>query len=202
LLDEDGRDLGPLKTPRVRNVPGFLDSTEVAREFLEDDNWLVGASTIYRRAPLLDAGGFLPELGSFCDGFASRVVALRHGACFSPDALTNWRRMAEGYSSSEAADMKRMTAICNTALTLMSTTYADCFPPDYPARWRGRWLFGARYYGWHQRQKARGHADGPLRRMLRLAPMAVILGVLFLRYRPRDLVPVLKRRLSYLLEPG
>jgi glycosyltransferase involved in cell wall biosynthesis len=202
LIDEDGRDLGLMKTPKVRSVAGFLDPAEVARAFLKDDNWLVGASTIYRRAPLLEAGGFLPDLGSFCDGFASRVVALRHGVCFSPDALTNWRRLAEGYSSLEAANMERMSRICDTALTLMSTSYADCFPPQYPRRWRGRWLFGARYYGWQQRQKSCAPSGGPLRRALRIAQTILISGALFLRYRPRDLVPVLKRRWSYLIDPA
>jgi glycosyltransferase involved in cell wall biosynthesis len=202
LIDEGGVDLGLLKTPKVRSIAGFLDPTEVARAFLEDDNWLVGASTIYRRAPLLEAGGFLPDLGSFCDGFASRVVALRHGVCFSPDALTTWRRLAEGYASSEVANMERMSRICDTALTLMSTSYADCFPPQYPRRWRGRWLFGARYYGWRQRQTSCGSAVGLLRRALRIAQTILVAGALFLRYRPRDLVPVLKRRWSYLIDPA
>jgi glycosyltransferase involved in cell wall biosynthesis len=201
LIDEVGRDLGLMQTPKVRNVASFLDRTEVAQALLEDDNWLIGASTIYRRKPLLDAGGFLPELSSFSDGFASRVVALRHGSCFSPDALTTWRRLPEGYSSAEAANQERMIRICNTAVELMSTTYKDCFPPDYPRRWRGRWLFGTRYYGWRRRQEAHAHADGLLGRLLRIAGSIVVSGGLFLRYRPRDLLPVVKRRLSYFLGP-
>lgn len=198
LIDESGNDLGLLQTPKVRDVPGFIEPPEVARLFLEDDNWLVGASTVYRRRPLLDAGGFLPELGSFCDGFASRVVALRHGACFSPQALTNWRRMAEGYSSSEAVDVDRMVKIADNALTLMSTTYSDCFPSQYPRRWHGRWLFGALYYGWKQRRKSRAHDEGPLGRTTGILESIAVSLVLFLRHRPRDVWPVLKRRLSYL----
>ncbi|MGE0651216.1 MAG: glycosyltransferase family 2 protein [Alphaproteobacteria bacterium] len=199
LIDESGRALGLLPTPKVRDVPGFLDPSGVAKAFLEDDNWLVGASTIYRRKPLLDAGAFLPELGSFCDGFASRVVALRHGACFSPDALTNWRRMEEGYSSSEAANMERMTRICDTTLTLMATTYADCFPLEYRERWRGRWLFGTRCRSWRQQQKGHAGVEGPLRGAWLILKAVVVSGALFLRYRPRDLMPVLKRRLAYLV---
>jgi glycosyltransferase involved in cell wall biosynthesis len=199
LIDENGGDLGLMQTPKVRNLAGFLDRTDVAQALLKDDNWLIGSSTIYRRKPLLDAGGFLPDLSSFSDGFASRVVALRHGSCFSPDALTTWRRLPEGYSSAEAANQERMVRICDTAVELMSTTYKDCFPPEYPRRWRGRWLFGARYFGWRRRHEARAQREVVLGRLLWIAESIVVSGGLFLRYRPRDLLPVVKRRLSYLL---
>jgi len=51
----------------------------VARILMRDDNWLTGNTTLYRRAPLIAAGGFSPELGSFCDGYVSRLLAARCG---------------------------------------------------------------------------------------------------------------------------
>jgi glycosyltransferase involved in cell wall biosynthesis len=202
IIDADGNDLGVLQTPKVLDQPGFMPPENLARAFMNDDNWLVGVSTIYRRVPLQKAGGFRVDLGSFCDGFASRVIAMRCGACFSPDVLTNWRRMEEGYSSSQSADMAKVRTIAANAPALMGGDYADAFQPAYAKRWENRWLFGARYYAWCRRQNARypqGDASGPVRAILALARIAVGL-IMFLRYRPQDLWAVIRRRAVYWLK--
>jgi glycosyltransferase involved in cell wall biosynthesis len=204
IIDADGKDHGPLQTPIVLRQAGFLPPKQVAIAFMNDDNCLVGVSTIYRCAPLRAAGGFRAELGSFCDGFASRAVAMRHGACYSPAVLTNWRRMEEGYSSSQSTDLTAVQNIANIALKLMEAEYADAFQAAYATRWKGRWLFGARYYAWCRRQNAR-HPNGGTgwfgKPMLAAARIATGL-ILFLRYRPRDLWAVIKRRLAYGLGKG
>jgi len=199
IIDAEGKNHGILQTPILPNRPDFLSPENVAQAFMDDDNWLVGVSTIYRRAHLEEAGGFRPELGSFSDGFASRVVAMRHGACFSPDVLTNWRRMEEGYSSSQSTDMSQVRRIVDDALELMGGEYSDAFPPGYAARWRGRCIFGALYYGWCRRQEARHPqetASGPVKALKALTRIAMGL-IMFLRHRPRDLWTVIRRRLAY-----
>lgn len=201
LLAPTGDNLGILPTPIVRTVPAYLTRADVAKALLNDDNWLVGISTIYRRTALVAAGGFLPELESLCDGFVSRVIALRYGCCFSLAVLTSWRRLPEGYSSSQATDFKKVRKIASVATELMRTNFADAFPPAYVRRWHGRWLFGARYYELVRRQKAKtqsGKRPGLLCTCFMQFEKLAMAAYLFLTLRPMDTIAVLRRRLLYL----
>ena len=202
IIDAEGHAHGVLQTPIVLGQPGFLPPENVARAFMVDDNWLVWISTLYRRAPLEEAGGFRPELASFSDGFASRVVSMGHGACYAPEVLTSWRRMEEGYSTSQSMDPSKVLEILENALDLMGGAHSAAFEPGYGARWKGRWLFGARYSAWCRRQEARHpqeSASGPAKAMGALT--RGVMGVMmFLRYRPRDIWTVIRRRLAYALE--
>jgi glycosyltransferase involved in cell wall biosynthesis len=209
IIDNAGTDLGLLKTPVVDRSPRYLSSQEVAMASYRDDNWLVGCSTIYRRDFLLAAGGFRPELGSFCDGFASRLLAFEHGACFIPDALSCWRRMSEGYSQSETADRERVEQIADNSLTLFKGTYRHIFSPQYADRWQRRWIFGARA---HALYKERISQTRELKRLAQhwKPSMAAAMNIpvtiawatklifLFMRMRPFDLWPTFWRRLNYL----
>ena len=215
IMDKSGRDLGLLKTPVVSTSPRYLSPEDVALASYRDDNWLVGCSTIYRRDLISATGGFRPELGSFCDGFASRLLAFQHGACFIPDVLSCWRRMSEGYSQSETADLARVERCADTTLSLLRGPYAHIFPPAYADRWRRRWVFGARahaLYGWRMR-RAKDLKSTLTRGLSWLAPIVdgLVAGAwtarlifLFLRMRPFDVWPALQRRLGYLREirPG
>jgi glycosyltransferase involved in cell wall biosynthesis len=211
IMDKAGRDLGPLKTPVISESPRFVSPQEVASRCLRDDNWLVGSSTIYRRDLLLSAGGFRPELGSYCDGFASRLLAFQHGACFIPEALSCWRRMQEGYSQSETSNIARVTQIADNVTSLLHGPYAADFPAGYAERWRRRWLFGARahaLYGWKYRRVRQYETtevgwEGVIRPALigwTKLVWATRLAVLFLRTRPFDVAPTLLRHISYMRE--
>jgi glycosyltransferase involved in cell wall biosynthesis len=199
IMSAEGADLGILPTPKVLDAPGYVTPEAARRAFLEDDNWLAGISVIYRRAPLTAAGGFRTELGSLCDGFASRLLAMGHGACYRPEALTSWRRMEEGYSSAQSLDPARTNQIAAAALRLMTGEFADIFPPGYASRWHGRFQFGARYYRWchRQRERWRGSAGAPARVLMTLERIAVGLA-LFCYYRPRDIFTVTLRRVGHL----
>ncbi len=211
LIDEGGNDLGLFETPQVRRDPGFVSPAEAARALVWDDSWFMGNTTVYHRARLVTIGGFRPELESFCDGFVSRLLALRHGACFIPEPLALWRRMAGGYALQTATDMARAAAVADAAGALMTGTYAADFPPGYSTRWRGRWLFGARYLNIKVRQHQRwrrllegcrglGPIGRPAERLIRTmmaAERGLIGGLLLLGYRPRDALAVARRRLGY-----
>jgi glycosyltransferase involved in cell wall biosynthesis len=209
LIDKDGGDLGLLKTAVVSPEPRYLPPAEVAQAIYREDNWLVGCSTIYRRDALISCGGFRLELGSFCDGFASRLLALKYGACFIPDALSFWRRMSEGYSQSETADKARVAHNAQTAMALFRGPYADVFLPAYADRWLRRWMFGARsyaIYGWRMRasrwmERAGAGWARPLLPLMKAAVTAVwaaLTLLLFLRLRPFDVLPTLRRRIRYM----
>ncbi len=211
LMDADGSDLGSFATPRPLPRDGYISPWDAARLLLRDDTWMMGNTTIYRRGALLEAGGFRPELAAFTDGYVSRAIALRHGACFVPDELGYWRRDRQGIASDTTTDFNKLTSVAEAACRLMTGEHAPLFPPGYPRRWKGRWLYGA---------LARRDIEGDrpptawLRRLLgglnafdrrilalldRLGHRGLILGYGFLRLRRRDLLPVAERRLGALL---
>jgi hypothetical protein len=99
----------------------------------------MGNATVLRKVALVDAGGFRPELHSFCDGFAYMVMALKHGACFVPKPLAYWRLMESGYSLSTESNWLLSLDIRDRAVELMRTTYRDLFPEDIVEMWARNW---------------------------------------------------------------
>ncbi len=205
VIDEDGRPVGPLPTRSVLDAPGFLDKTRCATELMRDDTWIVGLA-FYRTDLLRAAGGFLPELSNFTDGFACRVVAARNGCCFVPQPFQLWRRMSAGLSSREMVNFTQVENLGRRAVQLMETTYRADFPPGYAARWLGRWLFGAQHLALQNRQRYRwrtllamAERGGPASSWLATVMLAALrlpaVAVLFLRYRSQDVAAVAQRHL-------
>jgi len=157
LIDEVGKDTGRSPTPIIANDKCFLSPEHSLRALRQFGSWMTGNSAIYRRDALLGAGGFLPDLGSFCDGFAQQVIALRHGACFIPEVLAAWRRMDTGYASTTKANWMYSLQIGAEAERFMCSTFRDLFPADYVESWKRQWLFAAGRSAWeavdHQREK-------------------------------------------------
>jgi hypothetical protein len=108
----------------------------IARDFS-----FVGNATIYHRQRLIDAGGFRPELGPFCDGFIMQVLALRHGACIVQEGLAAGRWTGSNFASSTLSDPQRSLAVHDAVLALIQGEFASLFPPEYIARWRRRSLY-------------------------------------------------------------
>jgi hypothetical protein len=193
IIDVDGARESTLATAAPLYEPGFIAPDAVAAQLMRDDNWLTGNTTLYRRDALLAAGGFATELGSFCDGYVSRLLALRHGACYSPEVLGAWRRHAGGYAWSQTADWARTQEL---AAEVRRRIEADgAFPPGYAHRWAQRYLFGARRFALARRSEA-ARARGPL--ALAWARAREVTGslALFAAYRPGDFGAVARRRLA------
>jgi len=131
LIDEGGRDLGPLVTPIVRDRPGYVTPGEATAFLVQDGQWIINNTSIYRMRALSGIGGFEPKLAAYSDGFASDAIALRHGACFIPDFLACWRYNPEGFASRTCRDLDQITGIMRHALLLMRTRHADIFPRQY-----------------------------------------------------------------------
>ena len=194
IIDTKGTVERTLATAIPLRQPGYLAPDFVARVLMQDDNWLTGNTTLYRRAPLIAAGGFAPELGSFCDGYVSRLLAARYGACFSPEVLGAWRQHEGGFAWSQTVDFTRAQQLV-TAVERRMAADASAFPPGYSRRWAARHLFGARRFALiRRREEARGRGVGA-RLRARLYEIAMTLW-LFIRYRPRDGLAVARRRLS------
>jgi len=130
-LSPEGRDNGVVVTPMIADAPCYISPERAARFLLDEGQWVVNNTSIFRVDALKGAGGFMPELAAFGDGFLSDVLALRHGACYIPEELACWRYNPEGYASRTCGDLEGITQIMRTVLRLMSTTYADLFSPEY-----------------------------------------------------------------------
>lgn len=192
IIDREGGIKESLPTPTPLSVPGFISPELAVSELLRDDSWFVGGTTLYRRSMLISAGGFDPELGAFCDGFVSRFLALKHGACYAPSVLCGWRRMEGGVAWSQAVNLKSMMEVIRTAERKMRDAQG-IFPPKYIRRWRGRHLFGARRFSMIQARK-KAARKGPIRSLFALVEEAIVMGWLFCVLRPWDVLTVARRR--------
>ena len=142
-MSASGNLQGVLKTPVVLRRDGFIPAGAVLGVLRRHGSWFMGNTTIVRRAALLEAGGFRPELGPYCDGFVYPAIALRHGACFIPEPLGIWRRMEQSYSQQMNGRSDEVLRFVNYAEALMRTEYPDLFPSDYIERWRREMFFSA-----------------------------------------------------------
>jgi hypothetical protein len=194
IIDTEGRVESTLATAIPLPRPGFIAPGAVAGILMRDDNWLTGNTTLYRRAPLIAAGGFAPELGSFGDGYVSRLLAARYGACFSPEVLGAWRRHAEGFAWSQTADFTRAQQVA-TAVERRMAADAGAFPPGYSRRWKARHLFGARRFALARRRQEACSRGSVAILSARLYEIAMT-PWLFISYRPGDALAVARRRFS------
>ena len=103
-----------------------------------------GNSCIYRRDVILECGGFLPELGPFCDIFLGMLVAVKYGVCFIPKQLAGFRLSPTGYSATCHSSVDEEVGVYSYAENLMRTSYADLFPSDYVNSWEKRMTYQIR----------------------------------------------------------
>ncbi len=198
LVSAKGDRLGVMPTPAPLRGPGFIDRATIARLLLREDGWFMGNTTVYRRALLLAIGGFPEDLQSFTDGYVSRLLALRHGACYSPEVLAAWRRLAGGFAWSQTIDRAELANVITTAMRRM-TEDGSPFPVGYASRWQGRYVFGARRFGLTEARR-RASARGIAAHLIAAARECVVTAWLFFRLRPWDMLPVARRRVFYLIE--
>jgi glycosyltransferase involved in cell wall biosynthesis len=96
----------------------------------------LGTATIYRRKALEEVGGFRRELGHWCDTFAARAIALKHGACYLAFPCAVWRIIPGSLANSSRLSPTMMLRIVSRASALMrSTEFRDLFPEDHVLRW-------------------------------------------------------------------
>jgi glycosyltransferase involved in cell wall biosynthesis len=194
IIDVEGAREGTLATANLLREPGFVGPDAVAGQLMRDDNWLTGNTTLYRRDTLAAAGGFAVELGSYCDGYVSRLLASRHGACYSPEVLGAWRRHSGGYAWSQTADWTQTQELVAAVRQRIESDGA-VFPPGYAHRWTRRYLFGARRFALARESDA-ARTRGPLAHGWARAREVAASLALFAVYRPWDIAAVARRRLA------
>lgn len=194
IIDADGIKVSSLNSPSPLDRPGFIDARSAATCLLHDDGWFTGNATLFRRKLLLDEGGFPEDLSGFTDGFVSRVLAVKYGACYTPEVFGAWRRLETGLAWSQTEDMAWVSSMADLAVDRMRQSGAP-FHQDYPDRWKGRYIFGAMRFALGNRRK-RARARGLLPFLVAAVQEAVGTIGLFLWLRPRDCLAVVRRRLT------
>lgn len=110
--------------------PCFLTPARIAELEGQGRVFIASHSAIFRKAALLEAGGFKPELRWHCDWFAFTVASFRHGVCFVPEPLSRQYIYATSYSAEGRKKKKRehrevLQRILNL---LMTPEYQDVEP--------------------------------------------------------------------------
>jgi glycosyltransferase involved in cell wall biosynthesis len=190
IIDAVGTSKGRFPSPKPLSAPGYLDPSEALRQMLRDDGWFMGNTVLYRRSALLAEEGFDERLGGFADGYMCRSLALKHGACFTPEVLAAWRRLEGGIAWSQAADADQVPAFVAFAAARMAAA-GGLFPAQYIHRWQRRYVFGARRFALARRNTGQPGILGGVKRALD----ALRVAWMFLMLRPWDIGTVLRRRI-------
>jgi glycosyltransferase involved in cell wall biosynthesis len=193
IIDADGNRVCVFNNPVPLDQAGYISPRAVARLLMRDDGWFTGNVTMFNKDRLLSVGGFPEELGAFTDGFVSRVLALKHGACFTPEVLGAWRRMPGGIAWAQAVDSVEAARVANNVVRRMRLMQG-VFPSRYPKRWRGRHLFGLIRFGLIQARKE-AKEEGAGYYLLAVLREAILTTWYFAVMRPQDVLAVMRRQL-------
>jgi glycosyltransferase involved in cell wall biosynthesis len=141
LIDENGNDLGPYQSPLISNKVTFVSPEESLRKLEQYGLWMIGSAVVSKREAVLKAGGYIPELGPFVDGFTQKVIALRSGAFFIPEPLACLRQTGTGYCATATANIDDLMNSITHMFDLMKTTYGDLFSSLYIERYQRECLY-------------------------------------------------------------
>jgi len=139
--DDSIRGIRPMTPPAFRTT--YLEPKAVVRISENTDNWICNTSTVYRTAMIRAAGGYDPSLGSFCDGFLSRVLAFEHGFIFVPGVRAAWRVAADTLSASTVLDQLEIARLVALARERLATSIVSRRAPGYPDLFARRLRFSA-----------------------------------------------------------
>jgi glycosyltransferase involved in cell wall biosynthesis len=213
LANEDGVVTGPFRTPVPRWTVGYVTPAKAVRHLTRDDTWFNGNTSIINRAAAIDMGGYRSELASFCDGFLNANLAWRYGACFIPRFLAVWRRLETGYAASANVDASLLLGILGAMQRDVRTSTSRSIPEEYFERWLARWQFSAARAaiapGAGERSKQLVSLlpanFRPVVKMLQQVTRVsgfgpkIATAFLFLLFRFRDIEPVVRRRLEWMV---
>jgi glycosyltransferase involved in cell wall biosynthesis len=139
LVDLQGKVLGYRPITRPAQTPAFLSADDARALIARTDHWILTGASVYRTDAMRRIGGFDGGFGSFADSFASKRLALRHGFCFTPEVVADWRIDPEGYSRKSAADPEVSLALIARLRAAIDGDAA--FPPHYGETYERRWRF-------------------------------------------------------------
>jgi glycosyltransferase involved in cell wall biosynthesis len=152
-IGETGEDLGPAPGATIAaRAPVYLSPEASSALLQRAGHWIYSNTSILRRQAVVEIGGFRPELFAFCDGFASLLLALKHGACFIPEYLAARRLLPTSYSQTTHTDPDRLRTMVANATALMRGQYGDLFPRGFADVWEREVLYGFARQEYHRLQ--------------------------------------------------
>lgn len=166
--------------------------------------WALGQTAIIKREALIESGGFITELGPYCDGFIVQAIVFKYGACFIPEVLTCWRQMNTTYSATTLSDPHTQLKYINYAINLALTTYRDWFPLSYVAEWEATALHHISKMSWkiieqEKRQYINQHTSNLILKTIfqfaLLVQAAFVEFYYFAKYRSKYLHKLIFRKL-------
>jgi glycosyltransferase involved in cell wall biosynthesis len=141
VVDPTGKELCLQEVTRWQKSL-FASPDKFRREYLDVEypTHFLSVSTIFRKSALDEVGGFRPELGYWCDAFATQAIALKYGAYYLAEPCAVWRKMSDGYARSSSLDTRLALDLASRAAWLMrSPKFRDRFPEEYVNRWEERY---------------------------------------------------------------
>lgn len=143
LVDPSGHVLGPVHVPETFKEPCYISPAEFFRTWERFGSFFVTQTVVFRRAALIEAGGYHADLACATDGFLNVVIPARHGMCFIPEPLAMWRRLDESHAvrAGKSGGALRMLESLYSHFT--GPQFAPLFPEGFLARWKRLCLLGA-----------------------------------------------------------
>lgn len=182
LVNGPGEVLGvrPFTAPTV----GFLSPDDVVRELKSSDNWVLNTTAIHRFSIFKNIGGFDPSLGSFCDAYLVRRLAVLHGFCFHDGLFGIWTSANDTYSAATSHSVEKAVATAKKAKAALSASEIETAFPGYAALHDRRLRFSLARHHMHLHKRDALASD--LTRITGLRVMdAMILRILLVVPRAR-----------------
>jgi glycosyltransferase involved in cell wall biosynthesis len=132
LVTLDGRISGLRPAILPSREEAYFDPAATAGLLRRADHWVVAVAAVWRRTPMLEAGGIDPELGPLVDSFLARELALRHGFVFLPGVLGVWHVNPAGVSRSAAANPRTTLELVAKARARIEARIGAPYPAWYP----------------------------------------------------------------------
>lgn len=134
-MDAQGRLTRVHLGPTPSGHPAYFPPTAVPQKLRKTGNWIQGLTTIYRRAAVLEVGGFPSGLGGLADTYVATLAAARHGACYVPLPLVAYRQLEDSFSRRALEDMDSFLAILWELRRLLNRDASDLLTKDYARQW-------------------------------------------------------------------
>jgi glycosyltransferase involved in cell wall biosynthesis len=110
---------------KMPSKPCYLSPSEMVQLARKDRFNIAGQNAVYKKASLIAAGGWIPELRWFTDWFGACVVGFREGMCHVPDVLSIYNLHTTSYYNSAKSSEERREVMAHMLQLLGSEKFAD-----------------------------------------------------------------------------
>jgi glycosyltransferase involved in cell wall biosynthesis len=113
----------------VAEKPSYFSPREMEERIREGRLLVFTATQMARRRVLIEAGKFIGDLRWHCDWFAFFVAGFRHGICFVPEVIGEFRVLSSSYSQQGMRKWKTQVPVLRRILEkLDEPQYQDVAP--------------------------------------------------------------------------